>query len=52
MVQNANKVGVMNLANNEGNIFDAKDFVKLHNLHLILDGCDLNGNFRSITKEF
>ena len=52
VVQNANKVRAMNLANSGSYSLDIENFVKMPNLHfLILDGCEVHGNIGSISKE-
>jgi hypothetical protein len=42
----------LNLANSQKHKFETKNFAKMRNLHfLILDGCDVSGDFESIWEE-
>ncbi|KAG0615516.1 hypothetical protein M758_5G047700 [Ceratodon purpureus] len=50
--QKSNKVRSLNLANIQKQKYNAENFAKMPNLHfLILDGCDISGNFGVISKE-
>ena len=52
VMQNSNKVRAMSLFNGGEHNFDAKNFEEMCNLHfLILDGCNVDGNLGSISKE-
>ncbi|KAG0563881.1 hypothetical protein KC19_8G066900 [Ceratodon purpureus] len=47
-----NKVRAMNLAKSHKRKYECESFAKMTNLHyLILDGCDVNGNFDKVSKE-
>ena len=52
VMQNSNKVRAMSLVSRGEHNFDAKNFEEMRNLHfLILDGCNVDGNLGSISKE-
>ena len=53
MIQGSLKnVRALNLSNTQRYAFESENFGKMPNLHfLILDGCNMNGNLGSISKE-
>ncbi|KAG0601411.1 hypothetical protein M758_11G108300 [Ceratodon purpureus] len=47
-----NKVRALNLAKSRKRKYECESFAKMTNLHyLILDGCDVSGNFDNVSKE-
>lgn len=52
LIQKSNKVRSLNLTNFQKQKYNAENFAKMPNLHfLILDGCNISGNFGVISKE-
>ena len=51
MAQGTKKVRALNLTKSQERQFGAKNFAKMPNLHfLVLNGCDVGGNFGNIFK--
>lgn len=52
MVQGSNNVRALNLVNSGKTKFESENFAKMTNLHfLIVDGCNVSGDFGNISKE-
>ena len=52
IIQGYNKVRALNLAKSRNRKYECERFAKMTNLHyLILDGCDVSGNFDKVSKE-